>query len=253
MKLNTIIKPIRKFILDNSSQILTGLEITGYITAGVMMIPATQKATKAIEEKEYDERRELTRSEKIKIAAPYYIPAGIVAAGATGAAIGRLVKDQRKQAALATACSIAETSYKDLKEKTKEIVGEETYKQIEEKVVEEKITQAVDESSVEITGFGNDLFYEYESGRIYRCSKDIVMNAVGPLNEKLYSYNEVDLNEYYAAIGLGGTGFGNTHEWSSEDGSIRINIDEAKLLSNGLVAYQVDFDNRLRAKVRRRW
>lgn len=253
MKLNKLLKPVKRFMLENSSQILTGLEIAGYFTAGVMAVKATPKAMQALEDKKYDERKErLTVWETIKTAGPYYIPAGVVAAGATGAAIGRCIKDQRKQAFLATAVSAAEATNRELLEKAKEVVGEEKVKEIKEKIAEEKIEKTIskpDEAVIEITGKGNDLFYEYESGRIFRSTMEEVLRAKDSVNERLYSYDELDLNEFYTELGLDPTGFGNDHYWSIEDSKfINVNISAAKILSNGLLAYVIDYDGRLRTR-----
>jgi len=143
-----------------------------------------------------------------------------------------------------------------LLDKAKEIVGEEKVQEIKEKIAEEKIEKnisAIDESTVEITGKGNDLFVEYESGRIFRSSKEDILNAKDSVNERLYSYDELDLNEFYTELGLDPTGFGSDHYWSIEDSkSIRINISAAKILSNGMLAYVIDYDGRLRNRRYRR-
>lgn len=161
-----------------------------------------------------------TTAEKAKTYAP-----AIVSGMATSACI--LTSDHLSGKAitsLAAVAAYATTNRDKIKQKLVDAVGkDEAQKMIaeanDESVPEvkgaksKKLLAPWEGPSIEWTGYGDHLFLDGYSGRLFRSSPEMVQEALTKINEQFHDNQEVSLNDYYRALGITETGFGDRYCW----------------------------------------
>ena len=124
---------VKKSTIKHSPEILTGIGIAGMVTTTVMAVRATPKALRLIDNAEIKKANEtntpyeepnLSKTEIIKVTWKCYIPVAITGGLSIACLIGASSVNARRNAALATAYSIAETSLKEYQNKVVETIGE---------------------------------------------------------------------------------------------------------------------------------
>ena len=139
---------VKKSTIKHSPEILTGIGIAGMVTTTVMAVRATPKALRLINNAELEKANEtnipyeghnLSKTEIIKVTWKCYIPAAITGSLSIVCLIGASSVNARRNAALATAYSIAETSLKEYQNKVVETIGEKKEQTIRDAVAKEKI------------------------------------------------------------------------------------------------------------------
>lgn len=230
--LTKIVKSVRTAAKKHSPEILTGLGIAGMVTTAVMAVRATPKAmillNKAEMEKNIDRSDEegiayLTPIETVKAAWKCYIPSMIVGGISIGCLIGASSVNARRNAALATAYALSESTLKEYQEKVIEEVGERKEREVRDKIDKDKIDQKpVSKSEVIITDAGDVLCFEKLSGRYFKSSMDKLKKAVNEINRQMRYDMYVSLNEFYYEIGLEGTEIGDMLGWNIDKGYIEL-------------------------------
>lgn len=221
-KLNVtkLFKDARTFASKHSPEILTGLGIAGMVTTTVLAVKATPKAMRLLEEKKSEEHKtELTPVETVKTAWKPYIPAAVMGTVSVGCLIGSTHVSVRRNAALAAAYQLSTTTLNEFKEKMIETVGEETAKEVRDKIVQEKKDKVSKESPTIIIASDDDiLMYESISNQEFKSTTNKVERAAIELNKRLTSGSEfsVSLNEFLNELGLKDSAIGNDIGWSAD-------------------------------------
>ena len=134
---NNILRTLKR----KSPEILTGVGIGGMITTTVLAVKATPEAMHRIEARKKEEHhRKLTAVQTVQAAWKCYIPAGVTGTVSIACLIGASTLNGRRNAALATAASLAETSLREYRAKVVETLGEKK---------ETAILDAIDRDRVE--------------------------------------------------------------------------------------------------------
>ena len=133
MNLKTFAKAVRRSARENASKILGGLAITGGITAVYFAITATPKAMILLDEKKQELGVEkLDVKTIVKTAGPVYVPTALSMVLSAGCVIGAVHVDERRNAALAAACTLSESALKTYQDKVLETIGPEKEQEIRE-------------------------------------------------------------------------------------------------------------------------
>lgn len=126
MNLKTFAKAVRRSAGKNASKILGGLAITGSITAVYFAVTATPKAMILLDEKKQELGVEkLDVKTIVKTAGPVYVPTALSMVLSAGCVIGAVHVDERRNAALAAACTLSESALKTYQDKVLEAIGPE--------------------------------------------------------------------------------------------------------------------------------
>lgn len=185
----------------------------GVVGTAILSSKATLKADEKIKKIENEENTELTVKEKVENTWTNYIPA-VATGGLTLVCIwSSTVFGIKEQSALLGSYILVKSKYNEFMEKTKEIAGSETFKQIEESIHAEK-TEDVFISRQSIFGEGNSeafetlnpssecLFYDEYSQRFFKSTKYKVLNAEYHLNRNFAISGSTSLKMYYDFLGL---------------------------------------------------
>lgn len=222
------------FLKRNSSTILTCMGAAGVVATAVMAASATPKALKLLEEATDEKGEELTKMEVVRVVAPAYIPSVVIGASTIACIFGANILNKRHQASLASAYALADSAYKDYRNKVRELYGDETDKTIRAAIAKDKCEElgayAPGYRSLDISG-DKRLFYEEYRGRYFETTIENVQNAEYHLNRNFAMRGDVNLNEFYSFLGLEETKEGEVLGWS------------ISYLVEDYDAYWIDFDH----------
>lgn len=239
----------RLFVKRNSSTILTCLGGIGVVVTTATAVKATPKALRILDEAEKEKGEELTNVEKIKMAAPVYVPSILIGIGTVGCIFGANIMNKRHQAALVSAYTLIDSSFKEYKHKLKELYGEETHQKIVDAIAVEKVDPdwtvrgAYFGDSCDITSDESCsdpvLFYDEHSNRYFMATIEQVINATYHLNRNYALRGSAPLNELYDFLGLEPTEYGDVLGWApTDDGEYWIEFNYRKIvLDNGMECY----------------
>lgn len=238
---------MKLFWKQHGSTILTCAGGIGVIVTTVMAIKVTPKALKKLEEAKEEKGEELTKYEIVKTAGPTYIPTIVMGAGSLICIFGANILNKRHQAALVSAYTMVDSSFKQYKQKVKELCGEETHNEIVNAIAIEKaedigirsecLCNSCDLSSESSTS-DPVLFYDEYDNRYFESTIEQVMNAEYHLNRNFVLRGYTVLNELYEFLGLETTDYGSTVGWAVEDELYWIDFNHRKVvLDDGLECY----------------
>lgn len=239
--LASIAKSVRTAMKKHSPEILTGIGIAGMITTTIMAVRATPKALILIRDKK-DElgTDELTKIETVKAAWPCYIPSALVGTASVLCLIGASSTNMRRNAALATAYTLSETTLKEYQEKVVETIGEKKERDIREQVAKEKLIKNPVREVILTERGGNTICYDVISGRYFKSDRDTINRIVNELNRQMRDEMYVSLNDFYYELGLDGTKLGDDLGWNIDKGYIDINYS-SHLDANGTPCLVIDY------------
>lgn len=225
------------FLKKHSSTILTVVGAVGVVATAVLAVKATPKALELLEHAEEEKGDELTKTETVCVAGPVYIPAAVVGVSTIACIFGANVLNKRQQAALMSAYALADNAYKEYRNKTKELFGEEADIRIRDEIVKDNRDKSIHAyapgcNSISLTG-EECLFYDEYREEYFEATMNEVLNAEYHLNRNLALRGHVLLNEFYGFLGMSETKYGDTFGWSAEE-----------FLEGGVMPW-IDFDHRL--------
>lgn len=199
------------FVKKNSATILTCVGAAGVVATAVTAVKATPKAVRLLEEAKAEKGEDLTKFEVVKTAGPAYIPSVMIGAGTIACIFGANVINKRHQAALMSAYAMLDQSYREYRNKTTELYGEETDQHIRSEIAKDKY----EDQDIEVSGEGDkQLFYDEFSGRYFEASMEDVLAAEYKLNRMINIGFGAYLNEFYELLGLEPVDYGNHLGWA---------------------------------------
>lgn len=239
--LSSIAKSVRTAMKKHSPEILTGIGIAGMVTTVVMAVRATPKALVLMEEKkeEYGADK-LTAKETVEAAWRCYIPAAVVGTASIACLIGASSTNFHRNAALATAYTLSESTLKEYQKKVVETVGEKKEQTIRESVSKDKMNANPVREIILTEKGGNTICYDVLSGRYFKSDRDKIMQAMNKLNRQMRDESYVTLNEFYYELGLDGTKMGDMLGWNIDKGYIDLNFS-SHLDANGTPCLVIDY------------
>lgn len=225
-----IFNNVKDAVGKHSPEILTGIGIAGMVTTTVLAVKATPKALELIKEDSRDNHDgdpyAYTKVEAVKSAWKCYIPATISGAVSIACIVGATSVNARRNAALATAYKIAETSLHEYRDKVVETIGEKKEKVIRDNIHQDRVDKnPVSRNEVIITGKGKTLCYDTISGRYFDSDIEDIKKAVNELNHRMLLENYISLSEFYDEIGLSHTKNSDDLGWNlNEEGLIELSF-----------------------------
>lgn len=245
--MNGLLAKSQLFIKRHGSTILTFMGGAGVVVTVVTAVKATPKAITLIEEAKEKKGEELTTFETIKVAAPKYIPTILIGAGSLVCIFGANILTRREQAALISAYTLLDNSYKEYRNKLKELYGEEAHEEIVNAIAVEKVKEVgisaeclcANSSLTDDDACGEPiLFYEEYSGRYFESTIEQVIVAEYHLNRNFILRGYTTLNEFYEFLGLETTDYDSKLGWTPDDGLFWIDFNHRKVvMDDGLECY----------------
>jgi len=208
----------RKFVVDKSPAILTGMAVAGVITTTFLAVKATPRALQEISEAESEFIEPLTVNQKIYLTGHNYIPAVITGVMTISCIIMAQSINASRYAALMGALDASVSEFKQYKDKVTETMGEGKEQKIREAVAQDKVNaDPASNREVIITGNGDVLCYDTLSGRYFTSDVESIRKAVNDVNAQILNDGYASVNEFYGRIGLSSNAIGEELGWNTDN------------------------------------
>lgn len=194
-------RDIRIIFNKHGTEILLGLAAVGTITTAVFSSMSAIKAVKLLEEAKEESNEPLTKKEVVLTVLPAYIPTIAVTSITLLCIFGANANSKRMQAAIASLYSMTDQSFKDYRNKVKELYGEEADNAVTDAIMDD-ISK---EFEAELSRKGDDwntLFYEPISDTYFYSDKMAVLRAEHELNRTLLLRGCICVNSFLGYLGL---------------------------------------------------
>lgn len=246
---NNSLKRLGQSVGRNSPTILTALVVAGVVSTIAMTIKATSKAKDVLnEEANYraDEWSEqtgehrftypddfFTPKEVFEITWKLYVPTGIMALTTIACAISANHISLRRNAALASLLTFAESAAREYQAKVVETIGEKKEEKLRDEIAQDRIDKhPIESSAVVLTGKGEHLFFDSFSGRYFKSDVETIRRLVNDFNQKLLRCAPMFLpiNDFYYEMGLESIELGDEMGWNAEDNMLEVSTSSAKVV-----------------------
>lgn len=185
------------FLRRNSPTILTFLGAAGVVATSIAAVKATPKAMTLLEKTKEEKGGELTKLEMVKVAGPAYIPAIAIGASTIACIFGANALNKKTQASIMSAYALLDTSYKQYKNKVKELYGEDSDRNVKKEIAKDKCK----DNHIHINN-EKILFFDFYSLRYFESTERLVLKAENRVNELLKLYGRASLNDFYESLGM---------------------------------------------------
>ncbi|MDO4292104.1 MAG: DUF6353 family protein [Eubacteriales bacterium] len=204
---------IGKNLKRETPTILTILGTIGMAGTVIAAVKATPKACRDIQDAEDEKGDILTKSEKIFVAIPRYIPAAAIGAATLSCIWTANILSRKQQASLISAYVFLERAFKNYRNAAIKEFGKDSDLKIRSRTAFEKYEKG------EVKAYSEKpLFYDMYSNRYFNLTMEEVRDAEYHLNRNFILRGHVDLNEFYDFLGLPRTDVGGRLGWSVEAG-----------------------------------
>ena len=219
---------------------LTILGAVGVIGTAVTAVRATPKALKIIEEEFEDVPP--TKKEAVQATWKCYVPAAIIGAATIGCIIGSTGISYKSQASLISAYTLLERSFKEYKDKVKELFGEDGEREVKASIVRDHFI----EGDKIPTPMGEKLiFYIDHCDDFFERTMLEVKDAEYELNRKFVKEGIVTLNDLFRLLDLPETDVGELIGWTIDGaydsaGYFWIEFEHTLITMDEIECYAID-------------
>lgn len=158
----------------NGTILLTCLGSIGVVATAISTAKTTPKAMQLLQEAELEKGEELTTAEKVKVAAPSYIPPIIMGVATIGCIFGANALSKRSQATIASAYVLLDRSYKEYQNKVKELYGEDGESQVKREIMQDKYEELDEDELPESDEV--KLFFDFSTMQYFRSTMNDVLH-----------------------------------------------------------------------------
>lgn len=225
-------KQLLRTIDRNSPTILTAVAVAGMCTTIAMAIRGTLKAKDILDHEaswradEWSEQTgehqsaypgDFTTQEILELTWRCYIPTAGMTILTISSIIGANRINLRRNAALASLYSIAQSTLEEYQKKVVEEIGEKKNDLIRGEIAQDRIDKTpVEEKTVILTGNGNYLCFDAFSSRYFRSDIEKLRRAANSFNQRLLREGYLGINEFYDELGLEPIELGDEFGWIAE-------------------------------------
>ena len=254
--MNDIVSKIFANLKKNSPKVLTGLSIASGVIACAAGFWAGWKSHETVakevaERKKKDGVLEVRKNGEETLPIPdifkatwkYYIPPAVFLTLMTASAVSSNKVSSNRIAATTAAYSLAESAFKEYRDKAVEIVGKKKVQDIKDAVDKDRVEKnPVQIQKIIVTEAGNTLCYDPMTGRYFKSDIVAIKKAINELNRQLNIHDFVTLNDFYGEVGLPYVDIGDDLGWSSDNGQITDDFS-TQLSSDGVPCLVIGFMN----------
>lgn len=216
MNLNGLIHTSRKYVIDNSPGILTGMGVVGVISTGLLSAKAGIRVNKIIRDMEQFREIPPTREEKFKAVWLEVVPPVMTGASTIVCIIAANRIGNNRAAAIAAAMTMSEKAFDEYREKVIEKLGEREEAKARTEIAQARVDRNPNEVIV-IEGGTDVLCYEEYTGRYFRSNMEELRRAENHVNHQVIHENYASLSDFYDVIGLEHTAISDEVGWKGGD------------------------------------
>lgn len=161
------------FLKRNSSNILTCIGAIGVIATSVTAVKSTPKAMLLLDKAKEEKGEDLTKLEIVRVAGPGYIPSIVMGVSTIACIFGANALNKHQQATIMSAYALLDNSYKEYKNKVKEVLGEEVDYKVREEIAKDRYNEDENKPSK-----GKELFLDFSTLQYFESTVDDVLQKV---------------------------------------------------------------------------
>lgn len=206
-----LLQNAKRYLRKESPIILSCVGAAGVVATTVLAIHATPKAVELLDEADElkkEQEEELTVVDKVKIVGPVYIPTIVAGVTTVGCILGSNVLSKKQQVSLIGAYSILDSSYKEYRNKVRELCGKDTDILVQDEISKDRFLkqeiQPIEQRA---------LWYEPYRDEFFEKTEKEVIDAEYHINRDFALRGESNLNEFYEFLGLEPTDTGCEIGW----------------------------------------
>lgn len=219
--INGVVKGIARTISENSPAILTAMAAAGVVSTTVMAVRATPKAIRILNEEAAKRStlaaefllQDFTPVEVVRLTWELYLPTAGMAGVTIGCIIGVNSVHTRRNAAMASAYTLAEKTLSEYQDKVVEQFGEKAEQKVRDSVNEDRVRNNPPTNEVIIASQGTQLFCDTLTGRYFMSEVETIRKAENDLNASIISREYASQNDFYDFLGLAHVETGDEVGW----------------------------------------
>ena len=227
MTIQSMLKALEKYAVDNSPAILTGVAAAGVLSTAFLTGRASFQAGNILSE----ESPFLEPREKVKLVWKLYIPAAVSAGMTVTCIIAANRIGARRAAALATTITIIERTAEEYRDKVKETLGKKKEEEIHAEVIQDRVNRETENRATVIVGEGNVLCRDDLSGQYFESTVEKIRKAENDINKRIIHESYASLSDFYDLLGIERTGMSSEIGWTL-DHELEIRFDSALTKEN---------------------
>ena len=175
------------------------------------------------------EMSEIDTKLKVATAVKVYWPVAALSGSGAALIIAAHTEQEKRNAALNAAATLATTALKDYKNEVVKKLGEDKAKEVQQAIAERKVKDTpVDEKTAKtviIAGSQDYLCFDVMSGRYFRSNIDKLQRELNTFNQYLMQAVTLTLNEWYDQIGLEPIKAGYELQWDIQNGLVEMSTN----------------------------
>lgn len=226
---------VQEFVSENSSTLLTASGVVGTVATAVLAGRAGYKAAEIVAEKElvvsiersHAELEEhgapslvdvkLSKTEKVKLTAVYFIPS-VITGGTTVASIIMANRmSAQRAAALAAAYGLSQKQFEEYKAKVAEKLTGPKNQQITDELAQERVNRTPGSSQIVIINGDDVLCFDEPTGRYFKSSMEKINKAANSTNQEIISHGHARASHFYDELELPSTAWSNDVGWNMDN------------------------------------
>jgi hypothetical protein len=237
---------VTQVVSKNSPVILTGLGTVGVLTTVIFAVRATPKAIGLLDDAASDKFSETVQSDEsyyswigshhpefevtpyfdvlepteiLKATWKVYLPVAILGGLSIACFIGSARVSTVRNAALASAYSLADKTLRDYQEKVVDIIGDKKNEKIRDAISDERaheIDVPDDRSLIVPSGNGKILCCDSLTKQFFMSDMETIRTAMNDFNQNLLTAYTMDLNDWYMALGIPSVEIGEILGWNAD-------------------------------------
>lgn len=231
MSIKPILKSILKFGKKHLPKILAGGAIATEI-AGMWMV---HKKAPEVHEKLNELSEDATAMDKIKVAAPLYLPAALMVVASSSCIIGSVALGEARVAAMTELAMASQATLSRYEQKVIDTMGKDKAMELQNDIAKDLMKERpATQQTIIPTGHGTDVFYDPLSGRYFESSETWINNAAREMQNRINCGPSMsaEVNEWYDELDIDEVGLGMGKQWDI-DHKFAIEIGSWEDMPNG--------------------
>src|SRR3954451_6255911 len=208
---------------ENATTLLTAGGVVGTVATAVLTGRATFKAVEIIQDESYETIEGtdklkvifLSKTERVKLVWPLYIPPVLTGGLTVGSIIMANRMSAQKAAALAAAYGLAERNLSEYKDKVSEKLTGPKKQQVDDEIAQDRVNRTPGHDTIVIAD-GEILCFDEPTGRYFRSTMDKIKNAVNTTNAEILHHEYANATFFYEELDLPGTTWTDEVGWNHD-------------------------------------
>lgn len=230
MNIKPIVKSIIAFGKKHSTKFLAG----GAIVTEIFGFYLMHKEAPVVRQKLDALPPDSKLLDKVKVAAPVYLPAMLMLATSSGCIIGGCALGEARLAAMTNLAMASEATLARYEQKVIDTIGQDKANEIQEEIAKDLMHERPAEAKdVIATANGSDIFYDTLSGRYFTSCEKFILDAKDRINNRIDGIEMwVEVNDWYSELDIPSIPLGKGRGWNI-DRKLSIELGEWESMPDG--------------------